>query len=518
MTDATTAQERRARAFLRRWRAAKEKRHLPTLAELLLGMLFFGERIGTDAKEFVERFLIRFEKQIAKDPELAGLRAALIALTMSPSVAEFRSAAKKLREIQKIGDTDLSEFALRCDLYAACHGCEESALRIAAEAVAIVERDGFEIGDEEATILIQNALGWLRNSDIPARVVHNRRGPIASIGKELLQFVAPRPGAQDPQSARWLDNDGNAGSSGSEPPSSEPDGQKSPSDSGLTAVVFTSIGNRETSEGRRVSQSFSNVLGKHLPLVGCPNLTDVRAALVAQYPYAEPVIRALLEDVALRPHVALLPTILVGEPGIGKNLLARRFLSVLGVPVHLYPCGGVADASLAGTPRRWSSGEPSLPVALIWQNGCASPGIILDEIEKVGTSRHNGNVLDALLGLFEFQSASAWHDPYVEAPVDLSHVIWIGTANSVADLPPPLRDRCRILRFPAPDLTHLPQLAAQVLVDLMTERGLDPRWASPLSGQELDAIAQVWKGGSVRVLRRLVEGVMNVRERLEPFH
>lgn len=94
----------------------------------------------------------------------------------------------------------------------------------------------------------------------------------------------------------------------------------------------------------------------------------------------------------------------------------------------------------------------------------------------------------------------------------------IGTANTVADLPPPLRDRCRILRFPAPDLTHLPQLAAQVLVDLMTERGLDASWANPLSGQELDAIAQVWKGGSVRVLRRLVEGVMNVREQLEPFH
>lgn len=101
------------------------------------------------------------------------------------------------------------------------------------------------------------------------------------------------------------------------------------------------------------------------------------------------------------------------------------------------------------------------------------------------------------------------------APKEKRH---FGTANTVADLPPPLRDRCHILRSPAPDLTHLPQLAAQVLDDLMTERGLDASWASPLSGQELDAIAQVWKAGSVWVLRRLVEGGMNVRERLQPCH
>lgn len=518
MSTTVSAQERRARTFLRRSRAATEKRHLPTLGELLLGMPFFGEEIGADAEEFAERLLVRLEKQISKEPELAGLKGELVPLTMVPSVLEFRSAAMKLREIQEIGRSNQNEFALRCDLYAACHGCEESALRIAAEAVAMVERDILKNGDEEVTVLIQNALGWLRNRDIPAHVVHNRRAPIASMGQDLLRLVAPAPGSNDLQSALRLENDGRAGGSNAESPRPDPNAPKHGSEGDLTAVVFTAIGNRETSEGRRVSQSFGSVVGKLLPLVGCPNLTDVRTALVAEYPYAEPVIRTLLEDVAPRPYVALPPTVLVGEPGIGKTLLARRFLSVLGVPVHLYPCGGVADASLAGTPRRWSSGEPSLPVALIWQSRCASPGIILDEIEKVGTSRHNGNVLDARLGLFEFQSASTWHDPYIEAPVDLSHVIWIGTANSVADLPPPLRDRCRILRFPAPDLTHLPQLAAQVLVDLMTERGLDARWANPLSGQELDAIAQVWKGGSVRVLRRLVEGVMNVREQLEPYH
>jgi len=71
----------------------------------------------------------------------------------------------------------------------------------------------------------------------------------------------------------------------------------------------------------------------------------------------------------------------------------------------------------------------------------------LDELDKVGTSIHNGNVLDALLGLRKRQSASRWHAPYLEASVDLSQVIWVVTANSVDRQSAPLRDRCRILRF-----------------------------------------------------------------------
>lgn len=518
MAHATRPAERRARTFLRRSRAAKEKRHLPTLAELLLGMPFFGEQIGTDAEEFAERLLVRLEKEISNEPELAGLKSELVPLTMVPSVSQYRSAALKLREVQEIGRTNLNEFALRCDLYAACHGCEESALRIAAEAVAIVERDTLEIGDQEGTVLIQSALGWLRNSHFPASVDQYRRERVASIGECLLRLVAHTSEPNDPLDMLDLENADSTDNFKTEFPRSEPVSANRVADSGLSAVVFTSNGNRETSEGRRVFQSFSSVVGKPLPLVGCPNLTDVRAALVAEYPYAEPVISTLLEEVALRTHVALRPTILVGAPGIGKTRFTRLVLAALGVHAHLYSCGGVADASLAGTSRRWSTGEPSLPVAQIWQHRCASPAIILDEIEKVGTSRRNGSVLDALLGFFEVQSASTWHDPYIEAPVDLSHVIWIGTANSVVDLSPPLRDRCRIIQYPSPELRHLPQLASQVLGDLMTERGLDARWGSPLSGQELDAIAQVWKGGSVRVLRRLVEGVMNVRERLQPCH
>src|SRR3546814_7088270 len=53
----------------------------------------------------------------------------------------------------------------------------------------------------------------------------------------------------------------------------------------------------------------------------------------------------------------------------------------------------------------------------------ANPGIVLDEIEKAGTSRHNGNLLDALLAMLEPETSAQWFDRYLEAPVNLSGVL-----------------------------------------------------------------------------------------------
>lgn len=518
MTEPPTAEERRARNFLRRSRAAQEGRHLPSLAELLLEMPFFSNDILEDSKEFAERLMARLALRSSTEPDHSHLKEALAALTMMPLLDEFRAAAHLLREIQGTGYRSFREFAVRCDLYAASFGCEESALRIAAEAAVLAERDIREIGDEEASILVRNALGWLRSGDGYARAPGKRRVQIASIGEGLLR-LATRP--SDPPGRRDASGPGDQADRDlfriPRPRPERTENQKEASD-GPAAVVFSEIGSRETSEGRRVAQSFDKLVGRPLPLVACSDLAPVLMNLLSEFPYAEMLVHTVLDEVAVRPYVALRPIVLVGPPGTGKTRFAKRTLGLLGVPTQVYSCGGVADASLAGTARGWSTGEPSLPVSLIRQYECASPGIILDEIEKVGSSRHNGNVLDALLGLLEPESSKNWRDPYLEAPVNLAYVIWIATANTIEGLPLPLRDRCRILEYSGPDSRHLEELATKVLTEMMTERGLDARWASPLSGDELEAIARSWEGGSIRVLRRLVEGVMNVRERLQLHH
>jgi hypothetical protein len=147
---------------------------------------------------------------------------------------------------------------------------------------------------------------------------------------------------------------------------------------------------------------------------------------------------------------------------------------------------------------------------------CAGPVVILDEIEKIGTGRHNGNVHDVLIGLYEPETSRSWHDPYIQDHCDLSHVSWLMTANSIEPIPVALRDRCRILSFPDPRADQLPLFAARILERLYVETGHDLRWATPLEGFELDALASVWRGGSIRRLVRLVEGLRAARERTRP--
>jgi len=67
--------------------------------------------------------------------------------------------------------------------------------------------------------------------------------------------------------------------------------------------------------------------------------------------------------------------------------------------------------------------------------------------------------------------------------------------------------------FPKPRVEHLDALLPPVIADLAAEHGLDSRWIEPFGGEELNAIAAHWRGGSVRQLRRIVEVVLRAREK-----
>lgn len=160
---------------------------------------------------------------------------------------------------------------------------------------------------------------------------------------------------------------------------------------GDTVIVLREVGNASVSQGKDIAREFEKIAGRPLPLPATPDLAAVRASLVADFPYAIQVIDQLLKGLVGRPHVRFRPTILVGPPGCGKSRFARRLAEELGVSHELIPCGGMSDGALGGTPRQWPSGEPSLPILTVRRHECAGSIIILDEIEKVGTGRHNGN-------------------------------------------------------------------------------------------------------------------------------
>jgi ATP-dependent Lon protease len=166
-----------------------------------------------------------------------------------------------------------------------------------------------------------------------------------------------------------------------------------------------------------------------------------------------------------------------------------------------------------GTDKRWYSAEPCHPLLAIAQARHANPMILLDELEKAGTRSDYGRLWDCLLGFLEGETAARYPDPALQITLDLSQVSYVATAaNSLDPLPPPLRDRFRVIAFPKPCAADLDALLPAVLADLGSERRLDPRWMAPLSGDERDLVADHWRGGSVRQLRRILEVILRARD------
>lgn len=255
-----------------------------------------------------------------------------------------------------------------------------------------------------------------------------------------------------------------------------------------------------------------SVINVALPLVEVPHLHGVRSTLLFEFPYAADVIDFALADLVGRPTVKLRPLLLLGDPGGGKSRFARRLGEVLGLSVWRTDSSRSDGATFGGTDRRWYSAEPCHPFLAIAQGKMANPLILLDELEKAAVRTDYGRLWDCLLGFLEPETSARYPDPALQTNLDLSHTSFVATANSLDPLPGTLRDRFRVVRFPKPSADDLDALLPAVIADLAKERSLDANWVPPLDGAEHAAVARLWRGGSVRRLRRTVEAILRQRD------
>jgi ATP-dependent Lon protease len=279
-------------------------------------------------------------------------------------------------------------------------------------------------------------------------------------------------------------------------------------------VVVPAIQETGTDRGKSVTRGYEHIIGKPLPLAPVPDLAAVRAALLFEFPYARGTVDRLLADLIGRTQATLRPTLLVGPPGAGKSRLGARLAHHLGLVLWRVDATRDSGASLGGLDRRWATSEPAHAVMAVARAGCANPLILLDELEKAATRTDNGRLWDALLPMLEAETARTYQDPAFQVEVDLSHVSWLATSNSVGGLPGPLLDRLRVLEMPAPGAVHLEALLKPILAQIAADRGLDPAFLPALDGDAVSLIRRGWRGGSIRRLTRLVEALVTARETL----
>lgn len=280
-------------------------------------------------------------------------------------------------------------------------------------------------------------------------------------------------------------------------------------------VIVARIDQKEL-KNLKFIEPFRHVINHALPLVETPALDCVRTTLIAEFPYAVDVVDFVLTDLIGRPTVRLRPLLLVGEPGGGKSRFARRLGEVLGVAIWRTDASQSDGNVFAGTERRWNSTEPCHPLLAIARGGIANPLVLIDEIEKAATRSDNGRLWDCLLGLLETETCARYPDPALQTPLDLSHVSYVATANTLEPIPSPLLDRFRIIAFPKPTLADLDALLPGLIEAIAADRGIDGRWIAPLDAHERAAIAAFWRGGSLRRLRRVLEFILQFRDRTAP--
>ncbi|MCU1244348.1 MAG: ATP-dependent protease La [Acidobacteria bacterium] len=165
----------------------------------------------------------------------------------------------------------------------------------------------------------------------------------------------------------------------------------------------------------------------------------------------------------------------VGPPGVGKTSLGSAIADSLGRKFLRMAVGGVTDESeIRGHRKTYIGAMPGKLIQSYTQVGVNNPLIMIDEIDKIGKD-FRGDPASALLEVLDPKQNNSFVDRYLEIPFDLSHTLFVCTANVLDNIPSPLRDRLEVIRLSGYTENEKLHIARNHLVaELLDNHGLQP--------------------------------------------